>query len=199
MRAAAAATDKYVLDFCLPGRILRMGGMSFHMPFRGPFSRVYHDTGVVFCRFYPIPFPPSPDPSREISNNFFFFIEIRPSWWLFSDGKWKERAIKKRSGKFVWLNWYTEYIGEIRKITRIFIHTNRSCGKMYWNAWVGRRESATIHRGYASGISFLSVMKPVCIHKWKRAQYTVKSFYHAWRVLLFEHRSARISPEFNAN
>lgn len=89
MRAAAAATDKYVLDFCLPGRILRMGGMSFHMPFRGPFSRVYHDTGVVFCRFYPIPFPPAPDPSREISNNFFFLLRFDPrdGYFLMESGK----------------------------------------------------------------------------------------------------------------
>lgn len=79
MRAAAAATDKYVLDFCLPGRILRMGG-ECHSICRSTDRSFTYITiqASFFRRFYLLPFarPPSTDSSREILDNF-FFAEIR--------------------------------------------------------------------------------------------------------------------------
>lgn len=75
--------------------------MSFHMPFRGPFSRVYHDTGVVLSSVLPRPLCTSTDPSREILDNFFFSLRFDTLVMVIFRWKWKERGIEKRSGKFL--------------------------------------------------------------------------------------------------
>lgn len=79
MRAAAAATDKYVLDFCLPGRILRMGGnvVPYAVP-RTVLSRIsrYRRRSFVGSTSSPLRVHPPPI-LRAKFWIIFFFAEIR--------------------------------------------------------------------------------------------------------------------------